>query len=67
MSSLDMGEAIRMLANEKNIQAAAVIKMYRTQGRTYQEIADHLNNSHFRTVRGKTFSKAMVRYLWLRD
>lgn len=53
--------------NQKNIQAAAVIKMYRTQGRTYQEIADHLNNSHFRTVRGKIFSKAMVRYLWLRD
>ena len=61
-------ERVRQLANEnpKNIQVGAVIKMYRKQGQTFQEIAEQLNKSHFRTVRGKLFTKAMVRYLWLK-
>ena len=53
--------------NQQNVQASAVIKMYREQGKTFQDIAQQLNTSQFRTVRGKIFSKAMVRYLWLKD
>lgn len=62
-------ERVKQIAreNQKNIQAGAIIGMYRKQGKTFQEIAEQLNQNTFRTVRGKLFTKAMVRYLWLRS
>ena len=60
---------VRQMAQEhqKNVQVGAVIGVYRKQGQTFQDIADQLNQSKFRTVRGKLFTKAMVRYLWLKS
>jgi DNA invertase Pin-like site-specific DNA recombinase len=53
--------------NQKHRQAKALIDMYRKQDKTFQEIGDILNKSSFTTARGKEFTKAMVRYLWLRE
>lgn len=52
--------------NPNNRRATALIVAYKKQGMTLQAIANELNNSGFKTAKGKQFHKTTVRRLWLR-
>ena len=63
------GERKKQIAQENplNSQVISVIENYKKQGWKYQAIAEQLNKSKFKTVKGKTFTKSIVRYLWVRQ
>ncbi|MBO0952982.1 recombinase family protein [Fibrella forsythiae] len=65
--AIQKGEALRIrnaATNKANVQATALAKLYRSNGLTYAQIADVLNQTHYQTRRGKQFeAKAVFRLL----
>lgn len=62
-------EVIREKAasNENNRRAAALISLYRQQGKTWSDIASMLNNAGFRTAKGKQFQVVQVQRIHQRQ
>jgi DNA invertase Pin-like site-specific DNA recombinase len=50
-----------------NLRAMDIITDKRRQGKTFQEIAEHLNNKGYKTRTGKNFYKATVKMLYDRN
>jgi DNA invertase Pin-like site-specific DNA recombinase len=50
-------------SNKQNRQAIKLIRIYRAQGHTFQQIADELNESGYTTRTGKPFYKGTIYYL----
>ncbi|MFD3002854.1 recombinase family protein [Pontibacter toksunensis] len=55
------------LSNKANRQASRLVKIYREQGYTFQQIADELNGEGYLTRNGKPFRKGTVHYLFYKD
>lgn len=55
------------LTNIPNVQAIDIIADKRKQGKTFQQIADHLNSKGYKTRTGKKFYKATVKMLFDRN
>ena len=53
--------------NIPNMQAMDIIQDKRKQGKTFQEIADHLNSKGYTTRTGKSFHRATVKMLYERS
>ena len=52
--------------NENNKRSMELIRLYKSNGMTLQEIADNLNNAGFKTSTGKQFHKTTVSRLYKR-
>ena len=51
-------------SNKANRQASRLVRIYREQGFTFQQIADELNGEGYLTRNGKLFRKGTVHYLY---
>ena len=51
-------------SNKANRQASRLVRIYREQGYTFQQIADELNGEGYLTRHGKPFRRGMVYYLY---
>ena len=54
-------------SNKANRQASRLVRIYREQGYTFQQIADELNGEGYLTRNGKPFRKGTVHYLFRKD
>jgi hypothetical protein len=52
------------LSNKANRQASRLVRIYREQGYTFQQIADEFNGEGYLTRNGKPFRKGTVHYLY---
>ena len=56
-------EATKRAATGRNMVTMELMRSYREQGQTFQQIADKLNSLNHKTPRGKQFQKATVKIM----